>query len=146
MRRLQTSLERVGLDASKAVARAHSRSVSRVGRKRLRDAPAGVPEAMDVDGSQAPEKKRIHSAKSRHAPLWLSDACAAPSLAQAASWSWGVMCCHCRQNCTLGIVARPATAATLAHTRVCLTILPVAHICSAMSCGACAGQCPAGER
>ena len=59
----------MGLDASKAVARARSRSVSRVGRKRTRDAPAGGAEAMDVDGSQAPEQKRIHSAKSRRAPL-----------------------------------------------------------------------------
>ena len=68
-KRVQASLERVGLDASKAVARARSRSVSRVGRKRLRDAPAGSAEAMDMDGSQAPEQKRIHSAKSRRAPL-----------------------------------------------------------------------------
>ncbi len=62
---LQASLERVGLDAGKAIARARSRSVSRVGRKRLRDASAALGDAMEVDGSQAPEKKRIHSAKSR---------------------------------------------------------------------------------
>lgn len=55
----------MGLDASKAIERARSRSVSRVGRKRLRDAPsAGGAEAMEVDGSRAPQK-RIHSAKSR---------------------------------------------------------------------------------
>ena len=78
---LQASLERVGLDASRAVARARSRSLSRVGRKRLRDASAGAAEAMDVGGSQAPEKKRIHSAKSRRAPLLPSVACVAPSLA-----------------------------------------------------------------
>ena len=62
---MQASLERVGLDASKAIARARSRSVSRVGRKRLRGASAAPSDAMDVDSSQAPEKKRIHSAKSR---------------------------------------------------------------------------------
>lgn len=62
---MQASLERVGLDASKAIARARSRSVSRVGRKRQRDTSAAAGDAMEVDGSQAPEKKRIHSAKSR---------------------------------------------------------------------------------
>lgn len=66
--RTQASLERVGLDAGKAIARARSRSVSRVGRKRQRDASACAGEAMDVDSSQAPEKKRIHSAKSRCRP------------------------------------------------------------------------------
>lgn len=69
---MQASLERVGLDASKAIARARSRSVSRVGRKRQRDASAGAGEAMEVDGSQAPEKKRIHSAKSRCHTCWQS--------------------------------------------------------------------------
>ena len=67
---MQASLERVGLDASKAIARARSRSVSRVGRKRERDASAGAGEAMEVDGSQAPEKKRIHSSKSRCCTCW----------------------------------------------------------------------------
>ena len=66
----QASLERVGLDASAAIARARARSASRVGRKRDRSV-AGVAD-MDVDataaadGSQAPPaKKRIHSSKAR---------------------------------------------------------------------------------
>jgi hypothetical protein len=71
--RLQASLERVGLDASAAVARARARSASRVGRKRARSIAAG-PADMDVDaaggegGSQAPAKKRIHSSKARCGP------------------------------------------------------------------------------
>lgn len=64
---LQASLERVGLDAGRAVARARERSVSRVGRKRARSATAAPDvDAMDVDGgSQPPPKKRIHSSKAR---------------------------------------------------------------------------------
>lgn len=64
---LQTSLERLGLDATSAVERARSRSLSRVGRKRLR---SQGPEAMEIDGhegSVAPQK-RIHSGKSRCCP------------------------------------------------------------------------------
>ncbi len=64
---VQASLARVGVDASAAVARVRARSVSRQGRKRLRSASAAAPADMEVDGSQAPPKKRIHSSKSRSA-------------------------------------------------------------------------------
>lgn len=62
---MQGALERMGLDASAAVARAQRRSQSRVGRKRARSAAAsaGASVAMDVDGE--PAKKRVHSSKSR---------------------------------------------------------------------------------
>ncbi|BDA46889.1 Nucleolar GTP-binding protein 1 [Coccomyxa sp. Obi] len=62
---MKASLARVGVDASAAVERARARSVSRVGRKRLRSASAAATADMEVDGSQAPPKKRIHSSKSR---------------------------------------------------------------------------------
>lgn len=64
---VQVSLARVGVDASAAVERARARSVGRVGRKRLRSASAAAAADMEVDGSQAPPKKRIHSSKSRSA-------------------------------------------------------------------------------
>ena len=133
---MQASLERVGLDASKAVARARSRSVSRVGRKRTRDAPAGGAEAMDVDGSQALEQKRIHSAKSRCSPLL-------PVLPPYRR--------KLHHGCDQGMlwvqdfIAASAIAATLAQPRGRIMILPMAHVCNAVSCDACAGQCPAGE-
>ena len=55
----------MGLDASPAVKRARSRSVSRVGRKRVRSAG---PTDMEVDTQEeatAPPK-RIHSGRSRY--------------------------------------------------------------------------------
>lgn len=54
----------MGIDASGAVERARSRSVSRVGRKRER---SQGPTDMEIDGQEdaaAPEK-RIHSGRSR---------------------------------------------------------------------------------
>ena len=53
------------MDASAAVERVRSRSVSRMGRKRTRsEAPRDMEVDGEEDGSQAP-KKRVHSSKSR---------------------------------------------------------------------------------
>lgn len=60
---MQDSLESMGIDATAAVARARSRSQSRVGRKRTRSVTPG---GMEVEGDEGePSAKRLHSSKSR---------------------------------------------------------------------------------
>eukprot|EP00884_Botryococcus_braunii_P011877 jgi/Botrbrau1/20690/Bobra.0058s0020.1 len=61
------ALERKGVDASAAVDRARARSLSRVGRKRLRSESRGAGDAMDIDAppQAGASQKRIHSSKSR---------------------------------------------------------------------------------
>lgn len=61
----QASLERVGIDPTAAVGRARERARSRVGRKRTRsEAEPSTAQSMDITAA-APEKKRVHSSKSR---------------------------------------------------------------------------------
>lgn len=74
---MKVALERMGLDASSAVERARSRSVSRAGRKRVRSAG---PTDMDID-TEAVETvppKRIHSGRSRSMSRGRSVSLAAP--------------------------------------------------------------------